>query len=327
MRLRTVSGLVAFLFIFAGCGDSTEEDDSDSSCNPECRAGFVCQNGQCVSGSGTNNNTTVQKTPCYNLIACIDSQCPNSSDSCVQGCADQNPDGVDPFSQLASCADQNCPNSEASCLCANCQSVTEQCLGGPQVCSSGSNNNNNNTTPSSSPACHGPVSGYSPTNPPLCGQSGARVTIVYYADLQDPFTAKAHETLFGEVLPDYKGQVNVELRFYPLPFHKKARKWSRAALAAHKQGAFWQMFSAILANQNQLNSGTSVSQVASGLGLNMSQFESDLNNSTFTSWIDRDMQKGMNAGVQGTPNFFINGTKLVGAQPASKFRSVIDSKL
>ena len=43
--------------------------------------------------------------------------------------------------------------------------------------------------------------------------------------------------------------------------------------------------------------------------------------------MDADIQAGNEAGVNGTPAFFINGRMLTGAQPFDVFKSVIDEEL
>ncbi len=43
--------------------------------------------------------------------------------------------------------------------------------------------------------------------------------------------------------------------------------------------------------------------------------------------VTADVTLGGTLGVSGTPTFFVNGTKIVGSQPASVFRSVIDAAL
>ena len=43
--------------------------------------------------------------------------------------------------------------------------------------------------------------------------------------------------------------------------------------------------------------------------------------------VDADMQAGNDAGVNGTPAFFINGRLLSGAQPYDEFKKVIDEEL
>ncbi|KKT82729.1 MAG: DSBA oxidoreductase, partial [Candidatus Yanofskybacteria bacterium GW2011_GWA2_44_9] len=45
------------------------------------------------------------------------------------------------------------------------------------------------------------------------------------------------------------------------------------------------------------------------------------------SEVEKDAVDGAAAGVTGTPTTFINGIKVVGAQPYSVFKQVIDAEL
>ena len=46
-----------------------------------------------------------------------------------------------------------------------------------------------------------------------------------------------------------------------------------------------------------------------------------------TSEVQKDFTDGSKYGVSGTPTFFINGIKLVGAQPYSAFKQLIEQEL
>ncbi len=43
--------------------------------------------------------------------------------------------------------------------------------------------------------------------------------------------------------------------------------------------------------------------------------------------VGKDLELAKKIGADGTPTFFINGQKLVGAQPYSAFKSMIDEAL
>jgi protein-disulfide isomerase len=66
---------------------------------------------------------------------------------------------------------------------------------------------------------------------------------------------------------------------------------------------------------------------AKDLRLNTSEFSSCIESSKFTQEITKDIQDGTSAGVEGTPTFFINGVKIVGAQPFENFKAIIDQAL
>ena len=57
--------------------------------------------------------------------------------------------------------------------------------------------------------------------------------------------------------------------------------------------------------------------------LHWEQFNKDLETRRYKKVVDDDMKLAKGAGVRGTPTFFINGKKLVGAKPVSEFKKVI----
>ena len=99
------------------------------------------------------------------------------------------------------------------------------------------------------------------------------------------------------------------MKQFPLPNHTFARKAAIAALAAGKQGKFWEMHGRLFANQNDL-SDAKVEAIAQEIGLKMEQFNQDSKDPGIASLIDRDINNGVQANVQGTPTIFINGKQL-----------------
>lgn len=99
------------------------------------------------------------------------------------------------------------------------------------------------------------------------------------------------------------------MKHFPLPNHSFARKAAIAALAAGKQGKFWEIHEKLYANQKEL-SDAKVQAIAGELGLNMEQFNQDLKDPNLGALIDRDISNGRQAEVRGTPTVFVNGKLL-----------------
>ncbi len=127
------------------------------------------------------------------------------------------------------------------------------------------------------------------------------------------------------MLEKYPNDVKLVVKQFPLPMHSYARKAAIAALAAAKQGKFWEMNEKLFANQRNL-SDAKVATIAQEIGLNVEQFNKDLNDPAVSSQIDRDMNDGRKANVQGTPTIFVNG-KLLNQRTLQGFQQVIDSEL
>jgi len=160
---------------------------------------------------------------------------------------------------------------------------------------------------------------------PVKGPKNAPVTIVEFSDFQCPFCKNVVPTL--EALEkQYGNKVKVAFKNQPLPFHANARPAAAASLAANAQGKFWEYHDKLFAHQEALDRA-SLEKYAAELGLDMSKFKAALDSKKFDAQITADATEATWAGAEGTPTFFINGRKLVGAQPLDAFKTIIDDEL
>jgi protein-disulfide isomerase len=160
---------------------------------------------------------------------------------------------------------------------------------------------------------------------PAEGPANAKVTIVEISDFQCPFCSRAYTTL-----EDLKKQYPKDLRILfvnqPLPFHPNAKPAAIAALAAHKQGKFWEMYTKLFSNQQQLGDAN-YQTWAKEVGVDMAKFNADLKDPEIAKQVERDMAIANGLGVRGTPGFFINGVNVSGAQPVENFKKIIDEQI
>lgn len=110
----------------------------------------------------------------------------------------------------------------------------------------------------------------------------------------------------------------------PLDFHKYAEAAARGALAADKQGKFWEYHDEIFSIKKLKKS--SMEDVADDLDLDMKKFKSDMNSPETRARMQKDLRDAQNAGVTGTPTVFINGRKLKQRNQQS-FQAMIDAEL
>lgn len=169
------------------------------------------------------------------------------------------------------------------------------------------------------------TTGQDGSSDPFFGPENAEVTIVEYSEFQCPYCARVVPTV-NQIKEKYGDRVKVVFKDFPLDFHQYAQKAAEAAQCAHEQGRFWEYHDMLFANQGSLDIA-SLKQYASGLGLNTEQFNSCLDSGKYAAEVQQDLSDGRAAGVSGTPTFFINGEKLVGAQPFSAFESLIINEL
>lgn len=164
---------------------------------------------------------------------------------------------------------------------------------------------------------------------PSKGPKNAKITIFEFSDFQCPYCARSQSTL-AQLEERHKGNLRIVFKNLPLDFHQKAKPAARAALAAGKQGKFWEYKSKLMASLNEWNGGDEnalFKKYAKELGLKVGKFEKDLSNPAFDKQIENDMAAAAKIGARGTPTFVVNGVMVRGAQPIGQFEKVIAKTL
>ena len=160
---------------------------------------------------------------------------------------------------------------------------------------------------------------------PAKGPATAKVTIVEFSDFECPFCGRVIPSV-EKVMKDYDGKVRLVFRQYPLDFHPHAGKAAEASLCALDQGKFWELHDKMFTSQKELEV-EKLKEYAKATGLDSMKFDACLDSGSKKALVDADQKAGSEAGVNGTPAFFINGILLSGAQPYEKFKDVIDREL
>jgi protein-disulfide isomerase len=174
--------------------------------------------------------------------------------------------------------------------------------------------------------------GIEPTHAPVVADGGpargpehAPVTVLWYSDVTSPLSVAA-DRLMQQVLEAYPEDVRVVFKNRPLEFHRDGMLAHEALMASAAQGKFWAMHSVLLANQSAL-SAADLANYAGQVGLNTKRFVADLSNGTFHEQVQRDVAVARDAGVNGVPVFFINGTRVDGVQSFSSLRAIVDAAI
>jgi protein-disulfide isomerase len=157
------------------------------------------------------------------------------------------------------------------------------------------------------------------------GTKNSPVTILEFSDFECPFSAKA-APIIAELIRTNPGKIRLVFRHNPLPFHQHSVLAHEAALAASAQGKFWEMHNLLFANQSKLTQDDLV-RYATQLQLDVPSFRHALESHVYLPSIETDIEEAKGLGVTGTPTFFINGKKLVGAQGLETFKSALDEAL
>jgi protein-disulfide isomerase len=143
------------------------------------------------------------------------------------------------------------------------------------------------------------------------GPADADVTLVEYGDLECPYCGQA-EPIIRALLADF-GDLRYVWRHLPLnDVHPRAQLAAEASEAAAAQGAFWPMHDLLLDHQDQL-APEDLMRYAEQLGLDLKAFADDLASHRWSERVVADVESADVSGVAGTPSFFVNGQRQVGA--------------
>jgi protein-disulfide isomerase len=155
---------------------------------------------------------------------------------------------------------------------------------------------------------------------PSMGDANAPVTLVEYSDFECPVCRNLHDALRG-MLPNYTGKVRVVFKDFPIEqIHPWARTAAIAGRCAYQQDpkAFWKMYDLIYDNQEVIsaaNAWTKVSDYAAQSGLNAETFKACMASPEAADAVNTSRANGVQVEVNSTPTIFVNGRRIVGADP------------
>ena len=140
------------------------------------------------------------------------------------------------------------------------------------------------------------------------GPADAAVTLVEYGDYECPYCGAAYP-----IIKDIQARMGERLRFvfrnFPITTsHPHAERAAEAAEAAAAQGTFWQMHDLLYENQKRLGD-QDLRVYAERLGLDVELFDKELAEHVHAERIHEDFMSGVRSGVNGTPTFYVNGSR------------------
>jgi protein-disulfide isomerase len=164
------------------------------------------------------------------------------------------------------------------------------------------------------------------------GDKNAPVTIVEFSDFQCGYCWQFYRLVEPELFKQYIATGQVTFVFKHLPALGQESIWAaEAAECAADQGKFWEyhdaLFDHLTGEKDDTFSKDNLLKYARQLELDIDWFEPCLTNDQTLDRVQIDQYESEQAGVLGTPTFFINGQPLVGAQPLEVFQATIESKL
>jgi protein-disulfide isomerase len=127
-----------------------------------------------------------------------------------------------------------------------------------------------------------------------------------------------------QLLERFPSQLRLVSRQFPL--NEISRAAAEAAACANQQGRFWEFHGRLFAEGTNLDAER-LQQYASDLGLDLGAFQTCVKERRTQAEVDADLAAGREAGVSGTPAFFVNGIRVKGARPLDEFAAMIEKEL
>jgi protein-disulfide isomerase len=159
------------------------------------------------------------------------------------------------------------------------------------------------------------------------GNANATTTLTEYADFQCP-ACDAFYPYVKSLEKELSTKVRFVYRYFPLDQHANARIAAQAAEASGIQNKFWEMHDMLYEHQNDWAelSNTDATNVFIGyaktLNLDVNKFTTDMNTQAVKDKIEKQFQSGLQFGVDSTPTFFLNNTRL-SPQSYAEFQDLV----
>ena len=150
---------------------------------------------------------------------------------------------------------------------------------------------------------------YKATSSPSVGVADADVTVVEFFDYNCGFCRRAMPDIVKLTSADPK--VKVVFKEFPI-FGKDSEAAARVAIAAGKQGKYWEVHKALFEHEGKLNEESALG-VAESLGLDMTKLKADMASPETTKEIEDTQKLAESLGIQGTPHFFVGEQVIPGA--------------
>jgi len=161
---------------------------------------------------------------------------------------------------------------------------------------------------------------------PSEGPDNAPITLVEFSDFHCPFCSRVSPTI-QQLMNAYPGKIKRVWRHFPLPMHQGADRTSEASECAAEQGKFWQYHDKIFETQGGARDDQALIGLAKQVGANEKKFKECLESGKYKDLVQKDIAKGRESGVRGTPSFFINGQLMSGAKPFTAFDTAVKNEL
>ncbi len=176
---------------------------------------------------------------------------------------------------------------------------------------------------------------------PLRGNPAAKVTVINFDDLECPYCARMHQSLFPATLKRYKDQVRFVYKDFPLT---EIHPWAMHAavdancLAAQSSEVYWNYVDYLHSHgeevsgpdRNEARSFAALDRIArqeaTVAKLDSAKLDACLQKQDETE-VNSSLKEASTLGLEGAPALFINGERINGALPEEQVWLVIDRAL
>ena len=154
----------------------------------------------------------------------------------------------------------------------------------------------------------------------VAGNPKGKVTMVEFFDYNCGWCKKG----FPEVLSllDSDKDLRFVLKEFPI-FGEDSEYAARAAIAAIKQGKYWDLHMAMFKHEGKITKD-SVDEIAAGLGLKMDQLKKDMEDPATAEILVRNRNLAESLAINGTPAFIIDDRLVPGYLPKAELASAIN---
>lgn len=161
------------------------------------------------------------------------------------------------------------------------------------------------------------------------GNENGDVVIELYSDYVCPL-CYIHNIMLHQAVKEFS---NIKVVHHNYPFdkvcnpyisytmHPNACFMSKAALAAGKQGNYWEMSS--LLYENQPKKLEDVLKLSDELGFDKAKFIRDFESEETAKELSTELDKASELNIDATPTMYINGDQIVGVKPYYELKKVL----
>ena len=132
--------------------------------------------------------------------------------------------------------------------------------------------------------------------------------------------------VLNQLMQRYPSKVRLQFRNFPLAFHPQASVAHEAAMAAARQGHFWEFATYVLDHQDSLREQDLISY-AGRLGLDETRFAEMIQQRRYAPRVQADLEAGFKRSIRGSPVIFVNGRRIDGVPSLQTLTEYVEAEL